>query len=342
MGSEPQEPIPPTGDAMRDLRPETPSKRVSLLARMASHIRDGFEEARTQGDIANHQLAAEDLLREYHALPTADKQAPAPDPDFETPLGPDEYWAVDFEGGEGEVITHNEAWVRVIADRTGSVRRVRVVPASGPEEREGPDAIARHALMSTELANLIAIAHSAKGVGDGRDWKRVESRVQEVIDALFTEQAMHRAWRKRAEEAEAASRPAVPASGERERLAVTSQESRTHDLKVWPAFFEALNDGRKTFEWRKNDRDFRTGDTLRLREWDPNTEAYTGRDLIRTVSYMQTDFVGSDFGFPAGYAVLALASPAAAPRNETADSFVDRQGGQFTDAEIIERLREER
>lgn len=59
-----------------------------------------------------------------------------------------------------------------------------------------------------------------------------------------------------------------------------------HALKTWPEYFEAVYDGRKTFEIRRNDRDFKVGDTLILREWDPKIEGYTGRRLERVVTYV--------------------------------------------------------
>jgi len=37
---------------------------------------------------------------------------------------------------------------------------------------------------------------------------------------------------------------------------------------------------------RLNDFEIKEGDTLFLREWDPNTKAYTGRELERKVSYV--------------------------------------------------------
>src|SRR3954470_11426726 len=40
-----------------------------------------------------------------------------------------------------------------------------------------------------------------------------------------------------------------------------------HELKCWPEFYKALVSGEKTFELRKNDRGFRVGDVLWLREW---------------------------------------------------------------------------
>ncbi len=59
-----------------------------------------------------------------------------------------------------------------------------------------------------------------------------------------------------------------------------------HKLKTWPTFFAAVERGIKTFEVRKNDRNFQVGDTLLLEEWNPETRSYTGFGLLRTVSYI--------------------------------------------------------
>lgn len=61
-----------------------------------------------------------------------------------------------------------------------------------------------------------------------------------------------------------------------------------HALKSWPEFYAALAAGAKNSETRKNDRTppFEKGDVLRLKEWDPVTERYTGRETFRAVSYI--------------------------------------------------------
>lgn len=57
--------------------------------------------------------------------------------------------------------------------------------------------------------------------------------------------------------------------------------SKIHVLKTWPDGFTASMFGNKSFEVRLSDRDFKNGDFLQLREWNPDTEIYTGRELMR-------------------------------------------------------------
>ena len=43
---------------------------------------------------------------------------------------------------------------------------------------------------------------------------------------------------------------------------------KIHELKILPEYYDAVRLGDKRFEIRKNDRDYHTGDILRLKEWD--------------------------------------------------------------------------
>ena len=61
---------------------------------------------------------------------------------------------------------------------------------------------------------------------------------------------------------------------------------QTLEKKVWPEYFQAIADGKKTFELRLNDFEIQEGDTLLLKEWDPGTKEYTGRELSRIVGYV--------------------------------------------------------
>jgi len=76
-----------------------------------------------------------------------------------------------------------------------------------------------------------------------------------------------------------------------------------HELKTLPRFFAAVALGDKTFEIRKNDRDFQVGDYLSLREWDVEKERYSGKSVGRVVSYM------TDWKQQEGYVVLAIRRP---------------------------------
>ena len=76
-----------------------------------------------------------------------------------------------------------------------------------------------------------------------------------------------------------------------------------HELRCWPEFMVGILDGSKTFEIRKDDRGYAVGDTLRLRGWDPNTEAYTGQEAVRTVSYLTT------WCQKKGFVVMGLSAP---------------------------------
>ena len=59
---------------------------------------------------------------------------------------------------------------------------------------------------------------------------------------------------------------------------------KEHDLKTLPEYFEAVDSGAKPFEVRFNDRDFKVGDVLNLREYSDG--GYTGRALHREISYV--------------------------------------------------------
>lgn len=58
------------------------------------------------------------------------------------------------------------------------------------------------------------------------------------------------------------------------------------EKKVWPEYFEEILKGKKTFELRLNDFDINEGDILILKEWDPKTKDYTGRELEKNVGYV--------------------------------------------------------
>jgi hypothetical protein len=78
---------------------------------------------------------------------------------------------------------------------------------------------------------------------------------------------------------------------------------KNHDLKIWPEYFTAMMFGNKSFEIRENDRDFKVGDYLTLREYGPKTKEYTGRVLTRQITYI---FDGGSFGIPENMVVMSV------------------------------------
>ena len=64
------------------------------------------------------------------------------------------------------------------------------------------------------------------------------------------------------------------------------KQPKVIDLKIEPKYFEAQEKGNKNFEIRKNDRGYRVGDVLWLKEYDPEKKQYTGNTLKRKITYI--------------------------------------------------------
>lgn len=84
-----------------------------------------------------------------------------------------------------------------------------------------------------------------------------------------------------------------------------------HKLKTTARYWDAVADGRKTFEVRKNDRAFQTGDILVLEKWDDDGGYYitepesrfTAMSIRKRITYL---LQGGQFGIEPGYCVLGL------------------------------------
>ena len=78
-----------------------------------------------------------------------------------------------------------------------------------------------------------------------------------------------------------------------------------HVLKCLPQFMSRIADGQKTFETRKNDRDFQVGDTLFFQQYNPARDAqwsFSDRHppIKAKITYMSSDFQQD------GYVVLGI------------------------------------
>lgn len=74
----------------------------------------------------------------------------------------------------------------------------------------------------------------------------------------------------------------------------------THELKILPEYFEAVASGRKQFEIRKNDRDYKVGDLLTLHEHDPWEDEHTGNSYTVKITYI------TDYAQQPGYVVMGI------------------------------------
>lgn len=162
-------------------------------------------------------------------------------------------------------------------------RWLAAAPVPSPEPRE-PTA----RLAESQIRSLMQVAHKWAGPDES------DSRSDELEMAL-------RAVRV----------PAAPPSPP--ETVTDAQPTRWHELKTDPDVFDAVADGRKPFEIRLNDRDFRVGDGLRLRRtrdtgWAmKNTGAplvYTGEACERVVTYV---LHGPQYGLADGWVIMSLA-----------------------------------
>ncbi len=79
-----------------------------------------------------------------------------------------------------------------------------------------------------------------------------------------------------------------------------------HELKTWPEYFQLMVNGDKSFELRKNDRDFQVGQKLILKEYDKDLKEYSGRILHCNISYVLKGDEAEAFGLKKGFCIMGL------------------------------------
>lgn len=77
-------------------------------------------------------------------------------------------------------------------------------------------------------------------------------------------------------------------------------EKKIHELKLAKMYYADAASGKKRFELRKNDRGFKVGDGLRLKEYTDGEE--TGRYIDADIVYMLEDYAG----LTDGYCILGI------------------------------------
>ena len=75
---------------------------------------------------------------------------------------------------------------------------------------------------------------------------------------------------------------------------------KIHEVKILPEYYDAVDKGLKTWEYRFDDRNYAVGDILILGEWKDNN--YTCRRLVVKITYILRDF----HALPDGWVILSI------------------------------------
>lgn len=76
-----------------------------------------------------------------------------------------------------------------------------------------------------------------------------------------------------------------------------------HELKTDRDHFQDIWWNRKTFELRYDDRDYKVGDMLSLKEYNPESETFTGKVCTRVVSHV---LHGPAYGLQEGWVIMSI------------------------------------
>ena len=72
---------------------------------------------------------------------------------------------------------------------------------------------------------------------------------------------------------------------------------KTHELKTVQPHFEHVRSGAKRAEIRRDDRGFAVSDVLVLKEYDPATDSYSGREVEVRVTHVLAGYEALAPGF---------------------------------------------
>lgn len=78
----------------------------------------------------------------------------------------------------------------------------------------------------------------------------------------------------------------------------------THKLKTHDHFLSDIAKGRKPFEIRKDDRNFKVGEYLSLDGYYPESKCYSGREITAKITYKLEN--AEQFGLMPGYCILGI------------------------------------
>lgn len=81
---------------------------------------------------------------------------------------------------------------------------------------------------------------------------------------------------------------------------IIGTKETVHEIKIANCYFEDVKQGIKKFELRKNDRDYKVGDKLKMMEFKDGE--YTGRIINAVITFMLDDYEG----IKEGYCILSI------------------------------------
>ena len=79
---------------------------------------------------------------------------------------------------------------------------------------------------------------------------------------------------------------------------------KIHELKTIEPYFSDICREQKTFEIRKDDRNFQEGDLLLLRKYNPETKEYSTRQILCEITYIIP--AGTFEGLAPGYCAMGI------------------------------------
>lgn len=82
---------------------------------------------------------------------------------------------------------------------------------------------------------------------------------------------------------------------------ITERKPIEHELKILPQYYDEVKSQRKTFEIRKDDRDYQVGDTIILKEYNGD---YTGNKCKRKITYIMRD--AKEYGLNDDYCIIGM------------------------------------
>ena len=87
------------------------------------------------------------------------------------------------------------------------------------------------------------------------------------------------------------------------RIKERNRVMQIHELKISPKYFEDVKSDKKRFEIRKDDRDYKVGDLITLKEYENGQ--YTGKEIKNIpIRYILRN--ATEYGLMNGYCILGL------------------------------------